>query len=330
MGSKDVRSFYFAGEPEVGACLEASLKVAGFVPAKLSESDVVFTYCISESSLEDLYYDASGVLQKSKKDAILVDLSPSTVSFAQELCAMGSVGEKHVLDAPLVVRDILSPEAFSHPEGLGVLVGGAEKIYKRVEPMLRAVARRVLWVGRSGCGQSAKIALTLSSAASLVGLVEAITSLKISKTDFDIEDYLDVAQSFSALTPAQEEFVQALGEDECDRSAFTIEYMMGELSAALTSVDDDDLILPQAEAGFRLMELLAIVGGATLPPAALKLVFADEETGKKYNLDWSRAEGAYDHDEHACDCDDDCEGDCDCGHHHGHSDATGLISFSSN
>ena len=82
---------------------------------------------------------------------------------------------------------------------------------------------------------------------------------------------------------------------------------MGELAAALACVDDGDAILPQAEACFRLMELLAMVGGVTYSPAALKLVFTDEETSKKYGLDWSRAEGAYDHgyddsEVHECTC----------------------------
>lgn len=112
---------------------------------------------------------------------------------------------------------------------------------------------------------------------------------------------------------------------------------MGELAAALACVDDGDAILPQAEACFRLMELLAMVGGVTYSPAALKLVFADEETSKKYGLDWSRAEGAYDHgydddsEGHECTCGEDDE--CDCGHHHHHhgsQSGSSYISFSSN
>ena len=104
MASQEVKTFYFAGDSKVASSLGTSLEAAGFTKASASEADVVFTYCVSESALEDLYYDSKGLLQSSKKDAVLIDLSPSTVSFAQELCAMGSVSEKHVLDAPLVVQ----------------------------------------------------------------------------------------------------------------------------------------------------------------------------------------------------------------------------------
>ena len=181
MASQEVKTFYFAGDSKVASSLGTSLEAAGFTKASVSEADVVFTYCVSESVLEDLYYDSKGLLQSSKKDAVLIDLSPSTVSFAQELCAMGSVSEKHVLDAPLVVQNIVLSQAFSEKTNLALLVGGSEEIFKRAEPMLRAIAAKVMWMGKSGCGQAAKVALTLTSAAALVGIVEAYSSLKSSE-----------------------------------------------------------------------------------------------------------------------------------------------------
>lgn len=338
MASKEVKTFSFEGEPNVGSHIKEFLLAAGFTSAPTSEADVVFTYCVGESALEDTYYDSKGILQTTKKDVVLIDLSPSTVSFAQELCAMGSVSEKHVLDAPLVVQNIVSPQAFSDSLNLAMVVGGSEEVFKRAEPMLRSIAAKVLWMGKAGCGQATKVALTLSSAAALVGIVESFASLKSSEAQeasVSEEDYLDVALSLRSLTPAQEAFIQAMEDEEFKDASFAIEHLMGELVAALACVDDGDVILPQAEAGFRLMELLALVGGVAYNPAALKLVFADEETSKKYGLDWSRAEGAYEHD-HECDCDEpdqcSCDDDgCDCGHHHGHhGGSSNYISFSSN
>lgn len=252
---------------------------------------------------------------------------------------MGSVSEKHVLDAPLVVQNIVLSQAFSEKTNLALLVGGSEEVFKRAEPMLRAIAAKVMWMGKSGCGQAAKVALTLTSAAALVGIVEAYSSLKSSEIQeavVDQEDYLDVVLALRMLTPAQEAFIEAMEQDEFEGTSFTLEHLMGELAAALACVDDGDAILPQAEACFRLMELLAMVGGVTYSPAALKLVFTDEETSKKYGLDWSRAEGAYDHgydnsEGHECTCGDDDE--CDCGHHHHHhgsQSGSSYISFSSN
>lgn len=81
---------------------------------------------------------------------------------------------------------------------------------------------------------------------------------------------------------------------------------MGELTAALTTADDADLILPQAEAVQRLLELLAIIGGSDKAPSALSLVYREEDACAKEGLDWTRAEQTYgdhghdhDHDEDA-------------------------------
>ena len=48
-----------------------------------------------------------GLLQDTKEGALLVDLSPTTPSFARELYAVARVNERNTLDAPLVVRNIV-------------------------------------------------------------------------------------------------------------------------------------------------------------------------------------------------------------------------------
>ena len=89
---------------------------------------------------------------------------------------------------------------------------------------------------------------------------------------------------------------------------------MAEATAALSSLEDEEMILPQAEACYRLMELLALVGGIDLDPAGLKLVFADEETTNRYGLDWSRADGAFEGCDYGCEDEDGEEHECECGH----------------
>ncbi len=44
-----------------------------------------------------------------------------------------------------------------------------------------------------------------------------------------------------------------------------------------------------------LLELLVVIGGADMAPAALSLVYQDEAAGARAGLDWTRAEVAYGH-----------------------------------
>ena len=75
--------------------------------------------------------------------------------------------------------------------------------------------------------------------------------------------------------------------------AYTIEMMMAELSSVMMAADDYELILPQVESAFHLLELLAVIGGAAKSPAALSLVFGSDHDGDAYGLDWSRADALY-------------------------------------
>ena len=71
--------------------------------------------------------------------------------------------------------------------------------------------------------------------------------------------------------------------------------LLAELSAALMAADDAEVILPGVEATMHLLELLVVIGGADMAPAALSLVYQDEAAGARAGLDWTRAEVAYGH-----------------------------------
>ena len=93
---------------------------------------------------------------------------------------------------------------------------------------------------------------------------------------------------------------------------YSVRICMAELSAALMAADDIDLILPGAEAGLHLLELLAVIGGTDMAVSTLSLVYGEEAACAAQGLDWTRAEQAYG------DMEDDDE--CDCGGEHHHHD----------
>lgn len=158
MGTQDL-TFAFAGDERVGAGVSGLLEAAGYPATDISNADVVFTYCINTSALEDLYYDTEGLLRGSKEGAILVDLSPS-YRFSLLASLMRGLRERPCgYCAPLVVSDMVCEEAFVSRENLGIVAGCREDAdYKTVKPLLDAIAHRVMWMGHAGAGQKAKVA----------------------------------------------------------------------------------------------------------------------------------------------------------------------------
>ncbi|MDO5335254.1 MAG: NAD-binding protein [Coriobacteriia bacterium] len=311
----DNTSYVFAGDTAVGEGIVGSLARAGFTAAAdLAQAGVVFTYHPTQSGLEELYFGDDGIVAQVAAGTVFVNLSPAAPSFSSELYQLCSVYECNYVEAPLVVRDVTVEDAFAEPGNLLVFAAGEQGAFDEVEPQLSALARMVEFVGGIGAAQTAKVVHTLQNATGLMGIVEAFASTQASKADFDGEAYLDALESAGLVSPAQVAFVEALNAGDFEGS-YTLGLMMAELAVALTAVEDEEMVLPLGDAAFHLFELLAIVGGANYTPAALKLLFADEEAGKAAGLDWSRAE--HDHD-HECDCadKDDPDHECSCGHHH--------------
>lgn len=317
-------TFVFVGDTKVGSSISDLLVGNGFKSASsLSDADVIFTYYETQQGLEDLYFDSKGLLQDTKEGALLIDLSPTTPSFAKELYAVARVSERDTLDAPIVVRDIVAENAFSSRDNLIIFVGGEEDRFDDAREMLHAIARHVLYLGEPGCGQAAKIMATLQRASALIGVIESYAMYRNCGVVFDAEEVIDTLSIAGCVSPVNIAYIDAIRNQEYEGS-FTVEMLMAELVAALSAADDNDHVLPQAEAGFRLLELLALVGGAQYDPAALALVFGDEDDARTYGLDWSRAEGAYDEHEHHHH-DHDC--DHDHGHHQGHDGEEGYDNY---
>ncbi|MGN0302059.1 MAG: NAD(P)-binding domain-containing protein [Anaerotardibacter sp.] len=307
-------SFVFVGDTSVGAPLVSLLLQSGFEGAdSLETADVVFTYHESQTSLEDIYYEEPGLLSVAKQGACLIDLSPSTPSFARELYAIATVSGKSFADAPLSVRDMTEEQAFASASNLVCFVGAEKDTFKAIEPMLNALSYHVSWMGAVGQGQAAKAALTIQVASDLVSVAESYQMYCSGAGAEEYEDYLDLMDSLGMLSSSQLLFAEAMREKRFEGS-FTVEILMGELFAAFACAEETQSQLLQADAAFHMFELLAVIGGSQLNPSALCLLFSDEEETRKYNLNWSLADNHYAH--HECDCDD----DCDCGHEgHHHS-----------
>ena len=275
------KAFVFAGNDTVGNMVADRLCGAGWQRVgDAGAADAVLTYFTTQTALEDAYFGDNGIVQGARKGTLLIDLSCTTPTFARELNAMACVADLVAVEAPLVVTDVAVPDAFAARENLGCFVGGG-----------------------AGSAQLARAAYSLQATAQLVAAVQADALYHAVRTSSDMGEIAGMRAG--AITPAGDALLAAVTDGRFD-GTYTVEMLMGELTAALTTADDADLILPQAEAVQRLLELLAIIGGSDKAPSALSLVYREEDACAKEGLDWTRAEQTYgdhghdhDHDEDA-------------------------------
>lgn len=309
------KAFAYIGNEAVGEALERSLRACGYArTGDFTQAAAVFTYCTSQTALEDVYFDEGGLVQNAKPGTLLIDLSAATPSFSRELNAVAVVSDLIAVEAPLMVVDVTRDDAFADKDNLACFVGGDEDGVEVALPLLEAFVGTVQDTGGAGSAQLARAAYTLQATAQIIAAVEADALYRAFRGSA-VAMGEDLGRAGGA-TPVAEQVLAATAAGRFE-GTYTVEMFMAELSAALTAADDLDLILPQAEACLHLLELLAVIGGADKAPSALSLVYGEEAACAEQGLDWTRAEQTFG------DADDFDEYDdaCGCGHDHDHDHA---------
>ncbi|HWG77318.1 MAG TPA: NAD(P)-dependent oxidoreductase [Steroidobacteraceae bacterium] len=130
----------------------------------LPDSDAVERVLLGENA-----DGVSGWADRLSQGSCVIDMSSSDPArsrrLAERLAALGL----HYLDAPV------SGGVHRATDGsLAILVGGELGVLQTHRPLLEAMGRSVLHIGRAGCGHAAKALNNYVSAAGLVATVEAL------------------------------------------------------------------------------------------------------------------------------------------------------------
>lgn len=310
-------SYAYLGAPSFIASVEGRLAEAGFARTEdVAAADIVVTFCISSSVLEDCYFGDDGLVTMAAPGTVLVGLSAATPNFAREINAVATVNDLVMVEAPVTVRSLTAVDAFARENLLGPVACETE-IGEEVRRLLDAIFGEVVEVGAPGRAQLLRNTHTLPLASALVSAIEAVALDDASARSVGALD----ADQIPLFSPVSADPVVQAVRQQRYTGAYTAEMLLCELSAALMAADDAEVILPGVEATMHLLELLVVIGGADMAPAALALVYQDESAGARAGLDWTRAEQAYGHPASEDDEDwsayDDEDG---CGHNHSRED----------
>ena len=165
---------------------EAVAEVTKFGAAKGSqashvaqESDVVFTMLPKGEHVRSVLFDENGIVEGASHGTIVVDMSSispvETRAFAKQL----SEYEISLIDAPVSGGE---PRAIDG--SLSFMVGGDEKDFEKVKPLLKNMGENIVLVGEVGSGTTAKLANQVMVNVNIAALSEAFTLA--SKSGIDI------------------------------------------------------------------------------------------------------------------------------------------------
>jgi 3-hydroxyisobutyrate dehydrogenase len=206
-------------------------------PAKVvSNCEIVFTIVGLPSDVEEVYLGEMGILAEEGPCQIVVDMTTSRPSLAQEIAA--KAGEKGIesLDAPVSGGDIGAREGT-----LAIMVGGKKEAFEKVLPIFQLMGKTISHMGEAGAGQHTKMCNQILVAGNMIGVCESL--LYAAKLGLDQTAVIDIIGKGAASSF----LINNLGPRIVDGNydpGFFVEHFIKDMGIALAEAEAVGLSLP--------------------------------------------------------------------------------------
>jgi 2-hydroxy-3-oxopropionate reductase len=217
-------------------------------------SDVIITMVPDTPHVEAALFSSNGVAEGLRPGKIVVDMSSispiATKDFAKRINEKGC----DYLDAPVSGGEVGARNAT-----LSIMVGGPERAFEQVKPLLELMGKNITLVGGNGDGQTAKVANQIIVALNIEAVAEALL--------FASKAGADPAKVRQALMGgfASSKILEVHGERMINRTfdpGFRIELHQKDLNLALQSAKALQLSLPNTATAQELFNACAAHGGS--------------------------------------------------------------------
>src|SRR5262249_21799376 len=211
-------------------------------PLEIAEKAAVVMLSLpSGSEVEAICSGPDGLLARSRKGQVVIDLGTSPIKLMRALAE--KFGERGVefADAP-VARTRAAAQAGT----LGVMVGASGEAFRRIEPVLKPFATEVTHCGAVGAGQLTKILNNMVLFETGVALAEALALARRSGLDPALL-LATLAKGSADSFALRNHGMRAMLPGNFPERAFSAQYALKDVSYALECAADVGLKLAGAE-----------------------------------------------------------------------------------
>jgi 3-hydroxyisobutyrate dehydrogenase-like beta-hydroxyacid dehydrogenase len=224
-------------------------------------ADFVFSMVTDDAAVEAITSGPDGILAGLEGGKVYVDHSTISPRTSREVAArVRSLGAQ-MLDAP-VSGSI--PQAESGT--LAIMVGGDERAFRKVKPLLGALGQTVTRVGDNGQGLVLKLAINISLAVQVLAFSEGL--LLAERDGIDPRLATEVMSASPIGSPMLKARVPLL-LDLPEQAWFDVTMMQKDIRLALEAADELAIPLPSAAVADELLTRASELGYAHRDLAAL-------------------------------------------------------------
>jgi 3-hydroxyisobutyrate dehydrogenase-like beta-hydroxyacid dehydrogenase len=206
-------------------------------PAEAAKDAEIVWMCVADTkAVETVLFGPGGVEQVLRPGVIVIDSSTiaplATRDFAARVRAKGA----EFVDAPVTGSKIGAENA-----QLLFIVGGPEKTVTALDPLFKALGKKVIRVGETGAGESAKIGMNLMIASIFEGFAEALSLTgKLGVAPEKLVELIESSMIKSGVTDYKSSFV--LKQDWSPN--FPLRLMLKDIHLMLEAARHEKVALP--------------------------------------------------------------------------------------
>lgn len=183
-------SVYDVMPDAISTMVSEGAQAASSLTEVAQNADVIITMLQNGQQVKEVCLQENGLFANAKKDLLFIDSSSIEISVCRELHAIAKSKLIAMVDAP-----VSGGVAGAETGGLTFMVGGSEVDFKRAQPILEKMGKKIVHAGSDGLGQAAKICNNLILAISMIATCEGFVLGE--KLGLDPKKFFEISSSAS-------------------------------------------------------------------------------------------------------------------------------------
>ncbi len=204
--------------------------------AVAEQADVIFTIVGFPDDVREVYFGEQGVLAGAKKDSIIVDMTTTEPSLAQEIYETAQAEGVSTIDAPVSGGDVGAKNG-----ALSIMVGGDRQAVDQVMPLLEIMGKNIVYQGKAGSGQHTKMCNQITIAGTMIGVCECL--LYGYRAGLDLSVMLQSISGGAAACWTLDNLAPRIVKRNFD-PGFYVEHFIKDMSIALQEANRMGLAMP--------------------------------------------------------------------------------------
>lgn len=245
--------------------------------AVAENSDVIFSIVGFPSDVREVILGADGVLAGAASGSVIVDMTTSQPSLAEEIYQQAAARNISSVDAPVSGGDVGAKNG-----ALSIMIGGDQETVTALQPLWEAMGQTIVYQGQAGCGQHTKMVNQTLIATGMIGVCEAL--LYGYRAGLNLETVMQSVSSGAAGSWSLSNLGPRIIGNNFD-PGFFVEHFIKDMGIVLEESRRMGLSLPGLALGHQLYLAVQAQGHSRAGTHALQLALASLS-----GLDWKNRE----------------------------------------